>query len=179
MLGADDWSEVVLSLDSPKWSQLKHAYGAASDTPDLLRRLEELPSSDSDNEPWLSIWSSLAHQGDVYSASFAAVPHVVRILAQDPAKAGFPHFQFPAWVEICRQKKSAPIPEELEVAYFAALAQLPSLVAATARRRWDATFLCCALSAIAAAKGFGSVTEAIQELTPEVAKEFMDWFFGR
>lgn len=169
----------MLSLDSPKWSELQHAYGAASDIPNLLRQLEGLPSSEDDREPWFSIWSSLAHQGDVYSASFAAVPHVVHALKQAPAKADFAYFQFPAWVEVCRQKRSVEIPAELETDYFAALSELPSLVAATAEREWDSNFLCCALSAIAAAKGFGSVAEAVQEINPEVAEEFMEWFFNR
>ena len=169
----------MLSLDSPKWSELKHAYGAASDIPNLLRQLETLPSSGGDKEPWFSIWSSLAHQGDVYSASFAAVPHIVRTLKQSPTKADVSYFQFPAWVEVCRQKKSVEIAHELEAPYFEALAQLPSLVAAAAEREWDSTFLCCALSAIAASKGFGSVAEAVQEINPEVAEEFMEWFFNR
>ena len=169
----------MLSLDSPKWSELKHAYGSASNTPDLLRQLQALPSSEGENEPWFSLWSSLAHQGDVYPASFAAVPHVVNFLSQAPAKADFSYFQFPAWVEVCRQKNSVPIPTELEAAYLAALEKLPSLVAAAADRKWDSGFLCCALSAIAASKGFGSVAEAVLEMNPEVAEEFMEWFFSR
>jgi hypothetical protein len=171
--------KMMLSLDSPKWSELKHAYGNASDIPDLLRQLKTLPSAEGENEPWFSIWSSLAHQGDVYSASFAAVPYVINALKQAPTKADFTYYQFPAWVEVCRQKKSVEIPNYLETDYFAALSELPSLVAASAEREWDSNFLCCALSAIAAAKGFGSVAEAMQEITPEVAEEFMEWFFNR
>lgn len=169
----------MLTLDSPKWSDLQHAYGNAEDIPDLLRQLKALPTSEDDKEPWFTIWSSLAHQGDVYSASFAAVPHVIRALKQAPAKADFCYFQFPAWVEVCRQKQSVEIPKELETDYFAALSELPSLVAAAAEREWDFNFLCCALSAIAAAKGFGSVAEAVQEINPEVSEEFMEWFFNR
>jgi hypothetical protein len=103
----------------------------------------------------------------------------VRILAQAPLKADFPYFQFPAWVEICRQKKSVPIPKDLESDYFSALRQLPSLVAAAAEREWDEGFLACALSAIAAAKGHGAVAEAVQELHGGVAEEFMEWFYSR
>jgi hypothetical protein len=169
----------MLSLDSPKWSELSHAYGSASDIPNLLRRLEEMPSSEDKKEPWFSIWSSLAHQGDVYSASFAAVPHVVRILSQAPAKADFSFFQFPAWVEICRQKKAMAIPKELEADYFSALHQLPHLVALAAEREWDEGFLACALSAIAVSKGYGSVANAVMELTSDTASEFMEWFYNR
>ncbi len=170
----------ILSLeDYPRWSKLQHAYGAAGDIPDLLRQLASLPSAEGKQEPWWSLWSSLAHQGDVYSASFAAVPHVVRALTSAPAQADSTYFHFPAWVEVCRQKSKVEVPEDLAPAYFAALAKLPSLVATAAGRPWDDAFLACALSAIAAAKGYGAVAEAVQELTPKVAEEFMEWFFNR
>ena len=169
----------MLTLDSPKWSELLHAYGAATNIPGLLRQLEKMPPYEGETEPWFSIWSALAHQGDVYSASFAAVPHVVRILAQAPDKADFSYFQFPAWVEICRQKKSVAIPEELEADYFAALRQLPALVAQAADREWDEALLICALSAIAASKGYVNVAEATQELSSSVAEEFLHWLFSK
>ena len=165
----------MLSLDSPRWSELQHAYGTASDTPDLLRQLQSLPDAIGQSEPWFTLWSSLAHQGDVYPATFAAVPHVVRALATAPASAHSTYFQFPAWVEICRQNQGTAIPPDLESAYFSALAELPGLVSAAAARSWDADFLACALSAIAAAKGSAKVAEAAMELTPENAGEFLQW----
>jgi hypothetical protein len=167
---------MILSLDSPRWSTLQHAYGVASDIPALLLQLNELPDSQGESEPWFSLWSALAHQGDVYSASFAAVPHVVQALSGSPSKASSVYFQFPAWVEICRAKNDVSVPNDLLPAYQAALAKLPSLVAAAAEREWDEDLLVCALSAIAAAKGFATVAEAAQELTPGVATDFIAWF---
>ena len=169
----------MLSLDSAQWSQLSHAYGGASDIPELLRQLKSLPSSENDREPWFSIWSALAHQGDVYSASFAAVPHVVAYLATAPERADFSYFQFPAWVEICRLKNGIEVPGELSQAYREALDQLPGLVAAAAKRKWDGDFIASALAAIAASKGFGSVAEAALELDPETAQEFLNWQLSR
>lgn len=168
-----------LPLDSPRWAELEHAYGNAHDTPMLLAQLEGLPSSLDGAEPWYALWSALAHQGDVYSASFAAVPYVVRALATAPCKADFSYFQFPAVVEISRQQKDVLVPDDLRADYFAALAALPKLVAAAADKDWDAGFLSCALAAIAAAKGYGAVAEAALELSPDVAPEFLDWFYSR
>jgi hypothetical protein len=79
----------MLSLDSPHWRELQHAYGSAADIPPLLRALESLPPSAGREEPWFTLWSALAHQGDVYSASFAAVPHVIRALSIASARAHF------------------------------------------------------------------------------------------
>jgi hypothetical protein len=154
----------MISLDSPEWANLKHAYGNASNIPDLLRQLNTFPSSEGTSEPWFSIWSTLAHQGDVYSASFAAVPHVVQILATAPSKASYEYFQFPAWIEICRQKLQLPVPDALAVDYFQALKMLAPLVGAVAVRDWNSDFLRAAMSALAISKGFPSIGEAAQEL---------------
>lgn len=52
------------------WATLTHAYGSAEDIPDLLAALEESPST----VLWTALWSRLWHQGDTYSASYAALP---------------------------------------------------------------------------------------------------------
>lgn len=169
----------MLSLNSPRWSELRHAYGPASDTPKLLARLDTLPLSQGEEEPWFTLWSSLAHQGDVYSASFAAVPHVIEALSRSPLKAGSDYFHFPAWVEVCRKNQKIEVPDDLETDYFASLARLPGLIAAASAREWDSDFLQCAMAALAAAKGNELLAEASLELDPEVASEFMEWLDDR
>jgi hypothetical protein len=70
----------MLDLNSPGWHELTQAYGAAETIPALLQQLQTAPQSkDYRSEPWLSLWSSLCHQGDIYTASCAAVPHVTAI----------------------------------------------------------------------------------------------------
>ena len=170
---------LVLSLNSPRWYELQHAYGAAADIPPLLAQLAKLPTSEGESEPWFSLWGALAHQGDVYSASFAAVPHVVAALSSAPLKAEAVYFQFPAWVEICRKKNGVEVPVDLAGPYFEALSKLPALVAAAAAGEWDEEFLQCALSAVAAAKGATEVAEAVQELSESVAEEFLEWLHER
>ncbi|NJK42265.1 MAG: hypothetical protein HC937_00280 [Aquincola sp.] len=166
----------MLSLESPRWSALNHAYGPASDIPALLARLHELPKSQGDAEPWFTLWSALAHQGDVYSASFAAVPHVVAALASAPTQADSAYFQFPAWVEICRERSAVQVPADLSAAYFQALARLPGLVAQASAATWQPDLAACALSAVAAAKGHHALAEAVLELcSPELAAEFIEW----
>ena len=84
----------MLSLDSPRWAELQHAYGNAADIPSLLFDLTRLPRSEGEAEPWFSLWSAMAHQGDVFSASFAAVPHVIEALSSDPTAADSSYFRF-------------------------------------------------------------------------------------
>lgn len=164
----------MLSLQSPRWSELRHAYGPATDIPELLDLLSDVRVPD--KEPWFSLWSALAHQGDVYSATFAAVPHVIAALASAPDRADAVYLQFPAWVEICRARGAIEVPEDLRVAYFDSLGRLPALVAQAANRPWDGDFLAGSLAAIAAAKGHHEVAEAALELSSaEVAQDFLAW----
>ena len=169
----------MLPLESGRWRELTHAYGPAADIPPLLRSLESFPHSRGKDEPWFTLWSSLCHQGDVYPASFAAVPHIVRVLALAPTRADASFFQLPACVEIARFRKSVVVPADLQGAYLDSLRRLPRLVAEAADREWDEGFLVCAMSAIATAKGFPIVADATQELTSNVAEEFMKWFSER
>lgn len=165
----------MLALNDPRWKELDHAYGSASDIPALLEQLSTLPPATGNSEPWFSLWSALAHQEDVYTASFAAVPHVVVALATNPGEADGSYFQFPAWVECCRVRKKVSIPDDLVEGYEHALSRLPRLVAEASERPWDEDFLPCALAAIAAAKGQIAVAEAVLELSEDVAENFLEW----
>jgi hypothetical protein len=169
----------VLSLDSPDWVNLAHAYGSAADIPQLLRQLESFPSSEGNAEPWLSLWSALAHQGDVYSASFAAVPHVVRVLSIDPARVSFDYFQFPAWVEICRQRHQLQVPTDLSAAYFQSIKRLASLVGEASSSDWDESLLAAAMSALAVSKGFARIGEIAQELDAQTSEELLHYLESR
>lgn len=174
------WSALVLSLKSPRWQELQHAYGTAGDIPARLEQLGSLPKDDGRTEPWFSLWSALAHQGDVYPASFAAVPHVIAALSKAPAAAHESYFHFPAWVEICREERGVEVPLELRDAYFASLSRLPHLVSLAAANAWDRGFLACALAASAVAKGQHAVAQALLEMAQEgVAEEFLEWRVGQ
>lgn len=164
----------MMDLGDIRWANLQHGYGSAGDIPSLLKQLHDLPADHGD-DPWYSLWSALVHQGDVYSASFAAVPHVIAALSRDPAKADGSYFQFPAWVDICRRKNGTPIPEELAEDYHRSLAQLPSLVLAASSKEWDNDFSRCVLAALAVAKGQHELAEVLLELSPDHIEAFSSW----
>lgn len=84
----------MLPLDSPRWSQLKHAYGNASDTPGLLLRLADEPTGPECGEIWSLLISSVLHQGEVYPAALAVVPHLVEIAQRVAPKAQFDFIHF-------------------------------------------------------------------------------------
>lgn len=70
---------LMIPLESLRWKELEHAYGAADDTPGLL---QALAADEKLDETWHELWSSICHQYSVYSATFAAIPHLVA-LAED------------------------------------------------------------------------------------------------
>ena len=68
----------MLELDSPTWATLSHAYGDASNVPGLLFQLQTATGND-----WSDIndelMSAIIHQGDVYTATYAAASHLMQL----------------------------------------------------------------------------------------------------
>lgn len=158
----------MISLDSPAWSQLRHAYGPASNIPDLLRQLAANPQPGNE-ELWESLWSALCHQGDVYIASYAAVPHIVQIALDAKGSIHFSFFLLPACVEVARKRKRGPaLPQDLEWDFHAALRNLIECAARHAASDWDVSMLLSVLAAIAAAKGQPNLADLLTELPNSV-----------
>jgi hypothetical protein len=171
----------MLPLDSREWSALQHAYGLASDIPPLLRSVAaDIASSDAaDGTAWFDLWSALCHQGDVYPASFAAIPHVIEALASHPGRASYQFFLLPAAVEVARHRRNTPVPKHLEAAYFAALRRLSLVSAQALSRQWDNTLCRSVLAALAAAKGHLGTAELLLEVDQEDVGEVLQWYFAR
>lgn len=114
-----------LPLDDARWSALRHAYGPAGDVPALI---EALARGDDRRQPadlrdgvWHRVWSALCHQGDVYSATFAALPHIVAIGATRPRGEQLAFWSFAAAVALA--EPAASVPQDLAEAYRAAIAR--------------------------------------------------------
>ena len=171
----------MLSLASERWHSLTHAYGIASNVPGLLRQLEEYPQRvEADSEPFFSLWSALCHQGDVYSASYAAAPIILDIAAKAPERITYDYLLLPVSIEISRASNSGPdIPAELAQDYFESLKAIPSIVGRISASRLDATFALTCAAAIAIAGGHPTLAEAILELEGRTAVEFLEWVQNR
>jgi hypothetical protein len=165
----------MIPLDSPEWAQLRHAYGAAEDIPGLLRDLSALPPNDGpEAEPYFSLWSALCHQGDAYSASYAAVPHITAAMARDPTHVPWTLFLLVASIEIARHTGRGPaLPEYMRVPYEQALRSIPALVGSAAAVPWDRWYCSAALAALAVAKGYFDFGEALLELDEATVKELL------
>jgi hypothetical protein len=160
----------MLALDSPRWGELTHAYGGASDVPELLRNLKTAPPpTDYRSEPWFTLWSALCHQNDVYTASYAAIPHIVALAADKQRAARLEHVHFIASVEAFRHRENAPpMPADLESGYAASIARAASLVLDCLESDWDESEYKVLLGALAVMRGQYKLGAAIFELEEEI-----------
>jgi HEAT repeat protein len=73
---------VLEGLSQVPWAALEHAYGSASDVPDLIRALRSPDPEVRKNARW-HLYGNIFHQGTRYEASAYAAPFLLELLA-DP-----------------------------------------------------------------------------------------------
>jgi hypothetical protein len=161
----------LIDLDSQDWHVLQHAYGPAAEIPFLLRQLsaDPTPQHDYGDEPWFSLWSALCHQGDVYNASYAAVPHVVEIALTTKGKIDAGFFLLPASIEVARSLGRGPALEpSLTAPYLNALRQLHECAFVHATDQWDSDMAQSVAAALAASKGQIALAQAMLNLDEDI-----------
>src|SRR5437764_1712702 len=97
----------MLDFTDPRWPSLKGGYRIPIDIRPLLQRLETAK----DLQPaWDELWQELYHQGDIGEASFAALPHLLRIHRQRGA-IDWNTYALAATIELARgQGKNPDVP---------------------------------------------------------------------
>jgi hypothetical protein len=111
----------------------------------------------------------LCHQNDVYTASYAAIPHVVALAATKPRQERLEHVNFIASVEAYRRREGAPpIPSDLEGAYLASIRQAGSMVLECLESDWDEAGYKVMLGGLAVVRGQYKLGAAISELEEEI-----------
>ena len=111
----------MLSLDDPRWPEMKAGYRLPFDVRPLTAKIEAGADVD---ETWHQLWEELCHQGDVGEGSYAAVPPLVRIHRQR-GTADWNVYGLVATIELARDsRKSPPLPDWLEEGYHRALQDL-------------------------------------------------------
>jgi hypothetical protein len=140
----------MLSLKDKRWPELLGGYRTPLDVRPLLSRLENERDTIS---VWKELWNELHHQGDVGEASFAAVPHLVRICHKREI-VDWNTFAIVAIIELAREEGMNPdVPKWLEEDYFHAIRELAEIGAAEVLRTNEPDTLRAMLSIVAIERG--------------------------
>lgn len=137
----------MLDLNDPRWKELNGGYRTPFDASVVLRRLE------AGEDEWDELWEELHHQGDVGEASYAAVPHLVRI-AKAASKTNGSLFSLLATIEIERHRiRNPPLPAWCKAAYEKAWGDILELALKDLRLATDGVDVQSLLGVIAVARG--------------------------
>lgn len=165
----------MLQNADDRWGELRSGYRLRFDPRPALEKLE---SSSDPEAAWAILWAELYHQGDVDTAAYAAVPHIVRIHAAR---------DLPEWntyallgvVESARQLERNPeIPAWLAPAYRAAWDRVVELALRDLARSREEDLVQSALGAIAVARGLRSAGQLLISFSAaeldEILSEYHD-----
>lgn len=158
----------MLSLQDPRWQQLQGGYRVPYDVSVPLRRME------AGANVWDELWQELHHQGDLGEASYAAVPHIVRIGAARPGR-DWNIYALAATVEIERHRRSNPaIPTWAESDYHQAWRELVRLALADLATGCDSLTLRAALSVVALGGGELKLGALINYVDTDEISEYVE-----
>ena len=114
----------MLKLDDKRWQSLEGGYRTPFDARPLLSNLDTNKDA---KTTWHDLWEGLHHQGDVGEASYAAVPHLVRIYRKGGV-IDWNTYAIVAVIELARNRGRNPeVPKWLEEDYFQAIRDLAAV----------------------------------------------------
>jgi hypothetical protein len=140
----------MLDFTDNRWKDLTGGYRTCFDPRPLLLALETVADSAA---IWDELWGELHHQGDVGEASYASVPHIVRI-HRGRGQPDWNPYALVAVIDLARQDGKNPgLPNWLKRDYFQAIQDLAEVGAQEILRAQDPEDLRAIFSIIALAKG--------------------------
>jgi len=166
----------MLPLDDPKWEELRGGYRLPYNPSSVLKKLE---SNVEIAAAWEELWTELHHQGDVGKASYAAVPHLVRI-QRERGGLGWNLYALVSAIEVERRRKgNPPLPEWLTDSYFQSWRELVEIGIVDLKQTDDPLTIRSILGALALAKGAVKLGVLISYLDEseidELLEERLEW----
>jgi hypothetical protein len=158
----------MMELNDSRWQKLKGGYKIEYDATPALRRLEL------DKAVWNELWENLHHQGNVGEASYAAVPHIVKI-CQTVAERDWNLYALVSTIEIERHRKTnPPIPSWLLKEYEHAWQDLLQLGLMDLQKTTDPILIRSILGTIAIARGNRKLGTLLVELDTSEIDELLE-----
>jgi hypothetical protein len=108
----------------------------------------------------------LHRPGEVFTASYAAAPHLLAAAERGEAGERAQAVHLVTRIELARRAAAgaASVPDDLVEAYAAAIERLPAIVADAAREPWSAEVAQVYLAALASGKRQPDLAEALLKL---------------
>jgi hypothetical protein len=165
----------MIPLSDQRWRDFEGGYRIKYDASAPLSRLEtETEGLDS---IWSELWENLYHQGDVGIASYAAVPHITRII-QGRNILDYNAFALTVAIELARWGGENPeIPDWLKEDYNQALWDMAKYGCGNLEKEWDTATRKSVLALVAIIKGNMDLGVLIFEVDEGYEKELLDKFF--
>jgi len=157
-----------MELDDPRWQKLKGGYKIEYNPTSALKKLGV------DKAIWDELWENLHHQGDVGEASYAAVPHIVKI-GQKSVERDWNLYALLSTIEIERHRKTnPPIPSWLIEEYEQAWQNLLQLGLMDLQKTTDPLLIRSILGTIALARGNRKLGALLIELDTSEIDELLE-----
>ena len=165
----------MLQLDDPRWKSLDGGYRIPYDASATLRALER---ADDPKPVWDQLWEELHHQGDVGVASYAAVPHIVRI-AKLRELGDWNVFGLAITIECARLAKGNPsLPDWLRQGYSSAWRELVAFAIERLATETDEITIRQIFGVIAIGKGFVQLGRLVSEFDASELETIYNDLFG-
>lgn len=165
----------MLDFTDARWSGLHGGYRVPYDPRPALTNLERehaVPRA------WDELWQELHHQGDVGTASYAAVPHLLRIHKARGAP-DWNTFALAGCIEQVRRTGRNPVmPTWLQDGYERAWRDIVDVALADLARSSESTLVRSAIGVIAMARGLTRIGEAILDFTEDELAEMIAEYRG-
>ena len=163
-------NQSMLPLDDPRWKTLTGGYQVPYDASGPLHKLFERGGS---KELWDELWQELHHQGDLGTASYAAVPHLLEFARRSP-RLDWNVFGLIAVIELERPSNPS-VPAFLAAGYFRAIKELPAVVGSHPQQEWDEILTRHIVCCIALARGQRVLARVYLEMGLDAARQ---WLWG-
>jgi hypothetical protein len=160
-----------MDFQDPRWTRLLGGYRVPYDPRKALRALELGGETEA---AWQELWNKLHHQGSVGEASYAAVPHLVRIHINRDAPDWNTYALVATIEEVRHNSRNPPLPPDLREAYEAAWRQLVEHGFGELRTAEDPTLVCSIIGVIAIGKGQLTLGRLAVALTEDERKEIIE-----
>jgi hypothetical protein len=165
----------MIDYDDPKWNELKGGYKILYNPTSALKDLEVGINVES---AWEELWNELHHQGDVGEASYAAVPHLVRIHKLN-RNFDWNLYALISTIETERHRKSNPaLPDWLAASYQESLGELVEIGVEDLKKTKDELTIRAILGALGLAKGAVKIGALISSLDKSEIEEYLDEHLG-